>query len=57
MKTIISKYGHSIVSTLFLALMVAGPLCAVGGVIISSLGASSLSVSLVRLIASVALLT
>jgi hypothetical protein len=37
MKTIISKYARLILADLFLAIMVAGPVCAVGGVIISSL--------------------
>jgi hypothetical protein len=42
MKAIISQRGRSIVVTLFLAVMVAGPLCAAGGVIISSLRANNL---------------
>ena len=38
MKAIISQRGRSIVVTLFLAVMVAGPVCALGGIIIASLG-------------------
>jgi hypothetical protein len=36
MKTIIAKHAHSIVAAIFLAVMVAGPICALAGVIISS---------------------
>ena len=43
MKTIIAKYGCSIVTTFFLTVMVVGPTCAVGGVIVSSLGAKLVS--------------
>jgi hypothetical protein len=46
MKNTFAKYGRSIVATFFVAIMVAGPLCALGGVIISSFG-----VNLVALIA------
>ena len=51
MKTIIAKYARSIVATLFLAIMIVGPVCAIGGVIISSLG-----VNLVGLIARAVLM-
>ena len=38
MKNTFAKHGRSTVATFFLAVMVAGPVCALGGVIISSLG-------------------
>jgi hypothetical protein len=52
MKNTFAKYARSIVATFFLAVMVAGPICALGGIIISSLGGvnSSLGFNLVTLI-------
>jgi hypothetical protein len=53
MKNTFAKYGRSIVATFFLAVMMAGPICAGGGIVISSLGGvsiSSLDVNLVCLI-------
>jgi hypothetical protein len=38
MKNTFAKYGSSIVPVFFLAVMVAGPVCALGGIIIASLG-------------------
>ena len=38
MKNTFAKYGRSIAATFFLAVMVAGPACVLGGAIISSLG-------------------
>ena len=55
MKNTFIKYCRSIVATLFLVVMVAGPICALGAIIISSLGGnfiSPLGVNLVRLIAT-----
>ena len=43
MRTITSEFGRSFVATFFLAVMVVGPVCAVGGVIVSSLGANLVS--------------
>ena len=40
MKNTFAEYIRSIVPALFLAIMVAGPICALGGIIISSLGAN-----------------
>ena len=51
MKNTFAKYSRSMVATLFLAIMVAGLLCALGGVVISSLG-----VNLVALIVRAVLL-
>ena len=50
MKTIIAKHGRSILAGFFLAVMVGGPLCAIGGVIVSSFGTN-----LVSLIAAILL--
>jgi hypothetical protein len=43
MKNIITQHGRSILAGFFLAVMVGGPLCAIGGIIVSSLGANLIS--------------